>query len=267
VRAGEETLRRSIAAAADGRTRARLRVDLAELLRARDAVAARTELDHALREGGPTGALTTAAVSFARTLAPADRLAWLSTLARGDGKTPAPVLVSALAEAQLGADLPRDAALTWLGLARDERVPLHHRRAAARKAARLGDRLPAADAASVAGAAAELAVEKRRRPRAAARETADAPPAAPATRPPTPRSRSRRGPAARARRRLRRGIGRSPTRAPGRPAGPAAWARRPCARAPPAPSSRQRSLRSIRPCARGDSSRTPSACGGPTSRR
>src|SRR5512146_2846332 len=146
-------------AAADGRTRARLRVDLAELLRVRDAAAARAELDHALREGGPTGPLTAAALSFARALAPADRLAWLSSLARGDGKTtPAPALVSALAEAQLGADLPRDAALTWLGLARDERVPLHHRRAAARKAARLGDRLPPADAASVAGMAADLAV-------------------------------------------------------------------------------------------------------------
>ncbi len=171
MRAGEETLRRSIAAAADGRTRARLRVDLAEILRVRDAAAARAELDHALREGGPTGALTAAALSFARSLPPADRLAWLSSLARSEGKTPSPVLVSALAEAQLGADLPRDAALTWLGLARDERVPLHHRRAAARKAAGLGDRLPAADAATAATTAAELAVERSRRgPRPSPRE-------------------------------------------------------------------------------------------------
>jgi tetratricopeptide (TPR) repeat protein len=190
VRAGEETLRRSIAAASDGRTRARLRVDLAELLRARDAAAARAELDHALREGGPTGALTSAAVSFSRALAPADRLAWLSSLARNEGKTPAPVLVSALAEAQLGADLPRDAALTWLGLARDERVPLHHRRAAARKAARLGARLPPGDAASVAEMAADLAVEKSRRgPRSAAREAPDPAPA------PRPREASRPLPA------------------------------------------------------------------------
>ena len=172
-------------AAADGRTRARLRVDLAELLRVRDAAAARAELDHALREGGPTGPLTAAALSFARALAPADRLAWLSSLARSDEKTtPAPALVSALAEAQLGADLPRDAALTWLGLARDERVPLHHRRAAARKAARLGDHLPPADAASVAGTAADLAVERSRRgPRAAPREAEATAPAAPAPRP------------------------------------------------------------------------------------
>lgn len=171
MRAGEETLRRSIAAATDGRTRARLRVDLAELLRARDAAAARAELDHAFREGGPSVAIASAALSFARSLPPADRLAWLSGLAKAEGKTPSPVLVSALADAQLGADLPRDAALTWLALARDERVPLHHRRAAARKAARLAPRLAPADAQAAAAAAAELSVEKSRRgPRSAARE-------------------------------------------------------------------------------------------------
>jgi tetratricopeptide (TPR) repeat protein len=202
VRAGEESLRRSIAAAADGRTRARLRVDLAEILRVRDASAARAELDHALREGGATGALTAAAISFARGLPPADRLAWLSSLARSEGKTPSPILVSALAEAQLGADLPRDAALTWLGLARDERVPLHHRRAAARRAARLGSRLPATDAAAAATMAAELAVETSRRgPRPSPREVPDPTPAAPAprpreaARPAVPRARRARPPA------------------------------------------------------------------------
>ncbi|HVV53187.1 MAG TPA: hypothetical protein VHO06_26250, partial [Polyangia bacterium] len=124
MRAGEETLRRSIAAATDGRTRARLRVDLAELLRARDAAAARAELDQALKDGGASGPITAAALSLARALPSAERLTWLSALAKADGKTPAPALVSALADAQLGADLPRDAALTWLTLARDERVPL-----------------------------------------------------------------------------------------------------------------------------------------------
>jgi tetratricopeptide (TPR) repeat protein len=183
VRAGEETLRHSIATATDPRTRARLRVDLAELLRTRDAAAARAELDRALQEGGPSGALTSAALSFARSLPPADRLAWLASLAKGDGKadgkpdskTPSPVLVSALAEAQLGADLPRDAALTWLGLARDERVALHHRRAAARKAAQLGDRLAPPDARAVEAVAAELSVGKARRgPRSSPRENLDA---------------------------------------------------------------------------------------------
>ena len=187
MRAGEETLRHSIAAATDPRTRARLRVDLAELLRARDAVAARAELDHALREGGPSGALTSAALSFARSLPPADRLAWLASLARGMGKTdgkadgraesktPSPVLVSALAEAQLSADLPRDAALTWLGLARDERVALHHRRAAARKAAQLGDRLAPPDARAAEAVSAELSVARARRgPRTSPRELSEA---------------------------------------------------------------------------------------------
>jgi tetratricopeptide (TPR) repeat protein len=182
VRAGEETLRHSIAAATDPRTRARLRVDLAELLRARDAAAARAELDHALREGGASGALTAAALSFARSLPPADRLVWLASLAQGtgktdgkpDGRTPSPVLISALAEAQLGADLPRDAALTWLGLARDERVALHHRRAAARKAAQLGDRLAPPDARAAEAVSAELSVGKARRgPRSSPRDLPD----------------------------------------------------------------------------------------------
>ena len=100
MRAGEETLRHSIAAATDPRTRARLRVDLAELLRARDAAAARAELDQALREGGPSGAVTAAALSFARRLPAGERLTWLSGLTKAEGKTPAPQLVSALAEAQ-----------------------------------------------------------------------------------------------------------------------------------------------------------------------
>ncbi|HSY40490.1 MAG TPA: hypothetical protein VLA79_13210, partial [Polyangia bacterium] len=182
MRAGEETLRHSIAAATDPRTRARLRVDLAELLRARDASAARAELDHALREGGPSSALTSAALSFARSLPAADRLAWLASLAQGagkpdgkpDAKTPSPVLVSALAEAQLGADLPRDAALTWLGLARDERVALHHRRAAARKAAQLGHRLAPPDARAAEAISAELSVGKARRgPRSSPRDLPD----------------------------------------------------------------------------------------------
>ena len=179
MRAGEETLRHSIAAATDPRARARLRVDLAELLRARDAAAARAELDQALREGGPSGPLTSAALSFARALPPADRLAWLASLAQGgsktDGKTTSPVLLSALAEAQLGADLPRDAALTWLGLARDERVALHHRRAAARKAAQLADRLAPPDARAAEAVSAELAVGKARRgPHSSRREDPDA---------------------------------------------------------------------------------------------
>ncbi len=165
VRAGEDTLRRSIASATDGRARARLRVELAELVRGHDAAAARDELDHAAREGGATPALTAAALSLARTMPPADRVAFignLGNLAKAEGKTPAPTLVAALADAQLGADRPREAALTWLGLARDQRVPVHHRRAAARRAVRLANRLDPAEARATLTTAAELATGKPR---------------------------------------------------------------------------------------------------------
>jgi hypothetical protein len=170
VRAGEDTLRRSIASATDGRVRARLRLELADLYRGHDADLARDEIDHAAREGGATPDLTAAALSLARTLPPADRLVWLGSLARLDGRSherseggpPAPLLVSALAEAQLGADRPREAALTWLGLARDERVAVHHRRAAARRAVRLANRLEPAEARATLTVAAELASGKSR---------------------------------------------------------------------------------------------------------
>ena len=281
MRAGEETLRHSIAAATDPRTRARLRVDLAELLRARDAAAARAELDHALREGGPSGALTAAALSFARSLPPADRLAWLASLAKGDGRTegktegrtdgrtPSPVLISALAEAQLGADLPRDAALTWLGLARDERVALHHRRAAARKAAQLGDRLAPPDARAAEAVSAELSVGRARRgPRSSPRELADA--AVPETKISAAPSRPH-GPSPRAKR--------------ARPAPTSLWDRAIAdARAGQASRSRrlgEEALRAAGPgpelnarvaaldtaLREGDSSRTPSGCAGRTSKR
>jgi tetratricopeptide (TPR) repeat protein len=165
VRAGEDTLRRSIASAIDGRVKARLRVELAEAVRGHDAAAARDELDHAAREGGATPALMSAALSLARTMPPADRVAFignLGNLAKADGKTPAPILLSALADAQLGADRPREAALTWLGLARDDRVPVHHRRAAARRAVKLADRLEPAEALATLTVAAELATGKPR---------------------------------------------------------------------------------------------------------
>jgi tetratricopeptide (TPR) repeat protein len=162
VRAGEETLRRSIASATDGRVRARLRVELAELVRGHDLAAAREELDHAAREGGATAALASAALSLARTMAVAERLVFIGSLTQGDGKTPVPVLISALADAQLGADRPREAALTWLGLARDERVPIHHRRAAARRAVRLADQLEPAEAGAALTVAAGLATGKPR---------------------------------------------------------------------------------------------------------
>jgi len=163
VQAGEDTLRRSIAATTDARARARLRVELAGVVRARDPVAARTELANAAREGGATQALTMAAITMARTLPPPERVVWLGELARtGEGNT-VPGVASALADAQLDADQPRDAAMTLLALVRDERLPLHHRRAAARKAVRLGDRVDATLARAMFHGAAGLSAGKARR--------------------------------------------------------------------------------------------------------
>jgi len=142
MQVGEETLRKSIAAATDARARARLRVELASIVRARDPAAARDELTNAAREAGPTQALTLAAIAMARTLPPPERVAWLSGLATaGESGAAVPGIVVALAGAQLDADQPRDAARTLLGLVRDERLPMHHRRAAANRLVRICDRL------------------------------------------------------------------------------------------------------------------------------
>src|SRR4249920_2111052 len=92
----EETLRRSIAGATDARARARLRVELAAVVRARDPAAAREELANAAREGGPTQALTLAAITMARTLPPPERVAWLTGLATaGESGVPVPGIVVA----------------------------------------------------------------------------------------------------------------------------------------------------------------------------
>ena len=156
MQGGEDTLRRSIAATTDGRARARLRVELAGVVRARDPAAAREEVVQAFREVGPTPALTMAALSLARALEPVERVAWLQKLA-------APAIGVALAQAQLEANQPRGAALTLLSLARDARAPLHHRRAAARKAIRLAGRVDAAIARAAFHTSAMLVTGKTRR--------------------------------------------------------------------------------------------------------
>ena len=163
MQAGEETLRKSIAAATDARARARLRVQLAGVVRARDPAAARDELTNAAREGGPTQALTLAAIAMARTLPPPERVAWLGGLAQNGEGAPVPGIVVALAAAQLDADQPRDAARTLLALARDPHLPLHHRRAAANKLARISDRLDPILGRAALYTAAMLAAGKPRR--------------------------------------------------------------------------------------------------------
>jgi Flp pilus assembly protein TadD len=159
----EETLRKSIAASTDTRARARLRVELASVVRARDPAAAREELANAAREGGPTHALTLAAIAMARTLPPPERVAWLGGLARNGEGAAVPNIVMALAAAQLEADQPRDAARTLLALAREERLPLHHRRAAANKLVRVCDRVDPILGRAALHAAAMLGAGKARR--------------------------------------------------------------------------------------------------------
>ncbi len=162
--AAEETLRKSIAGATDARARARLRVELAAVVRARDPAAAREELANAAREGGPTQALTLAAITMARTLPPPERVVWLSGLATtGEGGAAVPGIVVALAGAQLDADQPRDAARTLLALVRDERLPMHHRRAAANRLVRICDRLDPILGRTSLYATAMLAAGKARR--------------------------------------------------------------------------------------------------------
>jgi len=159
----EEALRKSIASAPDARARARLRVELAGVVRARDPAAAREELANAAREGGPTQALTLAAIAMARTLPPPERVAWLSGLAQPAEGTPVPTIAVALAGAQLDADQPRDAARTLLALARNERLPLHHRRAAANRLVRICDRVDPILGRTALYTAAMLATGKARR--------------------------------------------------------------------------------------------------------
>ena len=140
-----------------------MRVELANLVRARDAIAAREELAVAAREAGPTPAVTLAVVSLARGLPPSERLAWLEGLASDADATPAPALITAVAEAALALDCPRDAALAWLHLAQDARVPLHQRRVAARRATGLAARLDWPLARVALRTAAELASGRGRR--------------------------------------------------------------------------------------------------------
>ncbi len=161
--ANEDTLRRSIAASSDGRTRARLRVALAELIRVRDPKAARDELAGAAREGGATPALAMSALSLGRTLPANERIAWLGTFATGDDRAPAPAVTEALAAAQLEARRPRDAAQTLLALARDARVPVHHRRIAAKRAVRFCRGLPPELARALLRTAGTLSVGQARR--------------------------------------------------------------------------------------------------------
>src|SRR5215831_2762648 len=99
-----DELRRAVAGATDAGLRARLRVQLAELVRAGDVPAALDELRRAATEAPGLPSVTLAALSLARGLAPAERVKWLGELG-GRGSAPVPAFAAAVAEAhaQIGA--------------------------------------------------------------------------------------------------------------------------------------------------------------------
>ncbi|HVU50266.1 MAG TPA: hypothetical protein VHL80_06250, partial [Polyangia bacterium] len=102
-------------------------------MRAHDAARALDELRGAAADAPGLPAVTMSVLSFARTLAAKDRLALLRELAPpAAASVPAWAAAAAETEAELAA--PSRAAEAWLALARDERVPLHRRRVAARRA-------------------------------------------------------------------------------------------------------------------------------------
>src|SRR5262245_58161938 len=129
-----DELRRAVATATDAGLRARLRVQLAELVRAGDAASAQAELRRAAAEAPGAPSVTLAALSLARGLPPAERARWLGELG-ARGAAPVPAWSAAVAEAHAQAGATDRAAAAWLALARDERAPLHRRRVAARRAA------------------------------------------------------------------------------------------------------------------------------------
>jgi tetratricopeptide (TPR) repeat protein len=126
-----EELRRAVAAARDTALRARLHVQLAEVLRAGDSAQAMAELRNAAAAAPGLPSVTMAVLSVARTLPAKERLSLLTELGP---ETPVPAWAAAAAQAEAELGAPDRAALAWLALARDERVPLHRRRVAARQA-------------------------------------------------------------------------------------------------------------------------------------
>jgi tetratricopeptide (TPR) repeat protein len=133
VTARADELRRAVAVAKDAGQRARLHVQLAELLRARDAPAAREALRLATGEAPGLPAVTMAALALVRTMPPHERIELLDELGAVSG-APVPSWAAAVADAHAELGAPARAAEAWLTLGRDERVPLYRRRVAARKA-------------------------------------------------------------------------------------------------------------------------------------
>jgi tetratricopeptide (TPR) repeat protein len=136
-------LRRGVAATTDVASRARLRVALADLLRAHgDLPAALAELRRAAAETPGATGVRLALASAAAALPATERAAFLIEVGQ-IATVEAPGWTAAAAEAHLEAGRPAQAARTWLALAADNSVPVHRRRSAARRAQEIAaDGLP-----------------------------------------------------------------------------------------------------------------------------
>jgi tetratricopeptide (TPR) repeat protein len=129
-----EELRRALGTMADGAARARLRVELAGLLRAHgDMPGALAELRRAAAEA-PGGSGVRLALLSAAAALPATERAWLLSETSQIAKGETPAWTAAAGEAHFEAGQPAQAARIWLALSADNRAPLHRRRAAARRA-------------------------------------------------------------------------------------------------------------------------------------
>jgi tetratricopeptide (TPR) repeat protein len=157
-----DELRRQIGAAGDTAVRARLRTDLAGLLRAAGEMpGALAELRRAADEAPGLGVVRLAVLSAARALPALDRAAFLVEIGH-IARSEIPVWAAAAAEAQREAGRPVQAARAWLALAGDNRFPAHQRRAAARHAIKIASAgLPAEHLSALRLRAAETSGRAR----------------------------------------------------------------------------------------------------------
>ena len=132
-----DELRREIGTATDVVARARLRTELAGLLRAGDDLpSALAELRRAADEAPGLGVVRMAVLSAARALPALDRAAFLVEIGH-IARAEIAAWAAAAAEAQSEAGRPVQSARAWLSVAGDNRFPAHQRRAAARHAIKI----------------------------------------------------------------------------------------------------------------------------------
>jgi tetratricopeptide (TPR) repeat protein len=137
-----------VAVTEDAAIRARLRVELSDLLRARDdASGALAELRLAAAEAPRLPSVRLALLSAAGQMPVSKRARFLAKLVEEDAEAqgdPVSVWGDAAASARAESGAVDDAIVAWLALATDARVPMYRRRAAARRASSVAeDRSPA----------------------------------------------------------------------------------------------------------------------------